>query len=77
MQAYHKASIIKMDGKICDKVVSNLIEPGSNYSYVNPNLVDKFCFNKEVVVVDTTPAKCFGHIQNFSYSTTCPKLLRF
>lgn len=29
-----------MDGKICDQVISILIEPGSNYSYVSPKLVD-------------------------------------
>ena len=37
-----------MDGKLCDQVVSILIGPGFNYSYVNPNLVDKCGLNKEV-----------------------------
>ena len=37
-----------MDGKLCDQVVSILIDPRSNYSYVNPNLVDKCGLNKEV-----------------------------
>ena len=40
-QVDHQASIIEMDGKICDQVVSILIDPGYNYSYINPNLVDK------------------------------------
>ena len=37
-----------MDGKICDQVISILIERGSNYNYVSPNLVDKFGLNKEL-----------------------------
>ena len=37
-----------MDGKIFDQVVSILIDPGSNYNYVNPDLVDKCGLNKEV-----------------------------
>jgi len=48
MQADHQASIIDMDGKLCDQVVSILNDPRSNYSYVNPNLVDKCGLNKEV-----------------------------
>ena len=40
-QAYYQASIIEMDSKICDQVDSILIDPGSNYSYINPNLADK------------------------------------
>ena len=43
---YHQTSIIDMDGKICDQVFSILIDHGSNYSYVNPNLVDKCGLNK-------------------------------
>lgn len=27
-QKYHQASIIEMDGKLCDQVVSILIDPG-------------------------------------------------
>ena len=34
----HQTSIIKMDDKICDQVVSIFIEPRSNYSYVNTDL---------------------------------------
>ena len=41
MKADHHASIIEMDGMLCDQVISILIDPGSNYSYVNPDLVDK------------------------------------
>jgi len=37
-----------MDGKICDQVVSILIDPGSNYSYVNLDLMDKFVLRKKV-----------------------------
>jgi len=41
---------MEMDGKICDQVISILINPGSNYSYVNPDLVDKCGFRKGVHV---------------------------
>jgi len=37
-----------MDGKLCDQAISILVEPRSNYSYVNPGLVDKCGLNKEV-----------------------------
>jgi len=37
-----------MDDMLCDQVVSILIDPRSNYSYINPNLVDKCGFRKEV-----------------------------
>jgi len=37
-----------MDGKLCDQVVSILIDTGSNYSYISPDLVDKCGSNKEV-----------------------------
>ena len=39
-----------MDGKIFDQLVSISIDPRSNYSYVNPDLVDKCGMNKEVHV---------------------------
>ena len=45
-QVGHQAFIIEMDGKICDQVISILIDPGSIYSYVNPDLVDKCGLNK-------------------------------
>ena len=41
MQSNHQASIIEMEGKICDRVVSILIDLEANYSYVNLDLVDK------------------------------------
>jgi len=37
-----------MDDKLSDQVVSILIDPGSNYSYLSPDLVDKCGLNKEV-----------------------------
>ena len=47
-RTYHHASIIEMDDKLCNQVVSILIDPGSNYSYVNSDLVDKCHLRKEV-----------------------------
>ena len=49
-QAEHEASIIEMEGKLCDQVISILIDPRSNYSYVSPNLVDKCGLSKELHV---------------------------
>lgn len=40
--------MIEMDGKICDEVISILIDPGSNYRYVCPHLVDKCGLSKEL-----------------------------
>jgi len=37
-----------MYGNLSDQVVSILIHPGSNYSYMNLELVDKFGLRKEV-----------------------------
>jgi len=39
-----------MEGKLCDQVISVLIDPQSNYSYVSPNLVDKCGLSKELHV---------------------------
>ena len=47
-QADHQASIIEMDGKICDQFISILIDLGSNDSYINPQLVDKCRLRKEM-----------------------------
>ena len=47
-EADHHASIIEMDGKICDQVISILIDPRSNYNYVSLHLVDKSGLNKEL-----------------------------
>ena len=37
-----------MDGKLCDQVISILIDPRSNYSYVSPDLVDTYGLSKEL-----------------------------
>ena len=39
-----------MEGKLCDQIVSILIDLGSNYSYISPNMVDKCCSSKEMHV---------------------------
>ena len=49
-QADHQAFIIDMDGNICDQVIYILIDPRSNYIYVNLGLVDKCGLRKEVHV---------------------------
>jgi len=36
-----------MEGKICDQAISILSEPRSNYSHINPKLVDKCWLNKQ------------------------------
>jgi len=46
----HQASIIDMDGKLCDQLISMLIDLGSNYSYVSPKLVDTRGLSKELHV---------------------------
>lgn len=46
-QANHQASIIEMEGKICDQFVSILIYPRSNYNYVSPNQLDMCGLNKK------------------------------
>jgi len=47
-QENHQASIIEMEGKLCDRFVSIVIDLGSNYNYVNIGLVDKRGLIKEV-----------------------------
>ena len=37
-----------MDGKLCDRVISILIDPLSNYSYVSLDLVDTCGLSKEL-----------------------------
>ena len=37
-----------MNGKLCDQLASNLIDPRFNYCYISPDLVDKCCLNKEL-----------------------------
>jgi len=52
-----------MDDKLCDQVISTFIDPRSNYSYVIPNLVDKYGLSKELnakswlVQLDTSKKK--------------------
>ena len=48
IQEDHQESIIEMDGKLYDQFVSIFIDLGSNYSYVDSNMVDKFGLGKEV-----------------------------
>ena len=63
-QADNQASSIRMEGKLCDRVSSILIDPGSNYIYININLVDKCAMRKEghveswVVQLATSTKKC-------------------
>jgi hypothetical protein len=40
-QAYHQASVVEMEGMISNHLVSILIDPGSNLSYVSPQTVEK------------------------------------
>jgi hypothetical protein len=40
-QADHQASVAEMEGMIANHLVSILIDPGSNLSYVSPHNVDK------------------------------------
>jgi len=47
-QEKHQESIIEMDCKLCDQFISILIDHGSNYSYVSPDLVDNCGLNKEL-----------------------------
>ena len=49
-QAEHEASIIEMEGKLCDQVISILIDRGFNYSYVIHDFMDKCGLIKELHV---------------------------
>jgi hypothetical protein len=40
-QADHQASVVEIEGMISNQLVSILIDPGSNLSYIAPNTVDK------------------------------------
>jgi hypothetical protein len=37
----HQASVVEMEGMITNHLVSILIDPGSNLSYIAPKVVDK------------------------------------
>ena len=41
-QADHQASVVEMQGMITNHLVSILIDPGSNLSYITPKVVDKY-----------------------------------
>jgi hypothetical protein len=40
-QADHQASVVEMEGMIANHLVSILIDPGSNLTYVAPQVLDK------------------------------------
>jgi hypothetical protein len=40
-QANHQALVVEMEGMIANHLISILIDPGSNLSYVAPQVVDK------------------------------------
>jgi hypothetical protein len=40
-QTDHQASVVDMEGMIANHLVSILIEPGSNLSYVTPQTIEK------------------------------------
>jgi hypothetical protein len=40
-QADHQDSVVEMEGMITNNLVSILINPGSNLSYIAPKVVDK------------------------------------
>jgi hypothetical protein len=40
-QADHQASVVEIEGRISNHLVSVLIDPGSNLSYIAPKVVDK------------------------------------
>lgn len=46
-QVGHQASVIEMDGKICDQVIYVMIDLGSNHTYVGPDFMDKCSLSKE------------------------------
>ena len=39
-QADHQSTVVEVAGKIVEKFVSILIDPGSTHSYITPRLVD-------------------------------------
>jgi hypothetical protein len=40
-QVDHQASVVEMEGMISNHLVSILIDPGSNLSYVSPQILEK------------------------------------
>jgi len=61
------AYIIGMDGNFCDQVVSILIDLGSNYNYVNPDLVYKCGFTEEVHVESMLVQLAIGTKKRFHH----------
>ena len=47
-QKNDQASIIEMEGKLHNQIVAFLIDPGSNYNYISPNIVEKCNLVKEL-----------------------------
>ena len=45
-QVDHQASVVEMEGVISNHLVSILIDPDSNLSYVSPQTVDKCKFQQ-------------------------------
>jgi hypothetical protein len=45
-QDYHQASVVEMEGMIDNHLVSILIDPGSNLSYVTPQTIEKSKFQQ-------------------------------
>ena len=41
-QVDHQASVVEIDGMISNHIVSILVDPGSNLSYIGPKTVDKY-----------------------------------
>lgn len=66
-QIDHQVSIVEMDGKLYDQLISVLIDLGSNYRYGSLELVDKYGLSKEVhveawlVQLDTSTMKILHH----------------
>lgn len=46
-QENHQASMIQMEGNICDKIISILIDPSSNYIHLSLMLVERCQLNQE------------------------------
>ena len=45
-QADHQSTVVEVAGKIVEKFVSILIEPGSTHIYIPPRVVEICAFNK-------------------------------
>ena len=45
-QADHQSTMVEVAGKIVEKSISILIDPGSTHSYITPRVVDICAFKK-------------------------------